>query len=148
SLVFEEKLGRLLAFEQRLAQKRRQKGLWGRELVTAALLALQPGELRALLESTDTAKPNDDHLRAELAGLRRAWYDFVTHDKARHSIEEWNLIWRSAAVSPPETADASTTPKQDKRLRPELAALAEPDRLLDFLARLALHTPDATSLLE
>lgn len=77
--------------------------LWGRDLVTAALLC-EDAEMSEALDAAGT--PLND--------VRERWFTFVTADEAHRTRDEWRAWWHAAGVPPtsPRRAGYSTETDQ------------------------------------
>ncbi len=78
--------------------------LWGRHLVTAALLTNEARLVRALEE-----------VRCPLEELQEQWYLFVTTDShLALPREAWNVLWQEAGVAPPGPRRAGYSTETDE----------------------------------
>jgi len=117
-------LRRELAWAQRpTAGETSPHRLWGRDLVTAALLCDDPA-LSAALEQV--GRPLDL--------VRDLWLAFVTREGSARSAEEWRTWWRRAGVAlpgPRRTGYATETDEGQDRLGVEGEAQAFARLILD-----------------
>jgi hypothetical protein len=99
----DEALRRQLAWAQRPGSgKTRPHGVWGRDLVTAALLC-----------SDESAKMLENAGRS-IEVVRATWHAFVTKDTEHRSSEEWDAWWRAAGMSRPESLRAGYATETDE----------------------------------
>jgi hypothetical protein len=97
--------------------------LWGRDLITAAVLADDP----KLAVELDGAGQSVDEVRAR-------WYTFVTSDPDGRPTAEWDLIWQAAGIRTPgpDLAGYSTeTDQGEDRLGIDAQALSFARLILD-----------------
>lgn len=119
-----EELRRQLSWAQRLLPDAAQSPtLWGRDLVTAALLCHDP-ELAERLEQAQ--RPLDV--------VRDLWYLFVTADGSYRSPEQWRAWWQEAGVpipGPRRSGYATETDEGDDKLGIQSEARAFARLILD-----------------
>jgi len=74
--------------------------IWGRDLVTVALLAADDPSYAALLDGSDCT----------LAEFQDQWFDFLKADSRHRKAEEWQTWWKDAGVPlPSQRSGASRT---------------------------------------
>ncbi|WP_437898695.1 P-loop NTPase fold protein [Sorangium sp. So ce124] len=119
----DEQLRRQLAWAQRpRAGETAPHPVWGRDLVTAALLC--SGEAAATLEKAGRS----------LDVMRDLWHAFVSSDAEHRSRDEWNGWWRAAGVplpGPRRAGYATETDSGDDKLGIEAEARAFARLILD-----------------
>jgi hypothetical protein len=81
---------RQLEYVQRTNRTKGSRTLWGRDLVTAALLA-GGDDLHSLFQTSGVT----------LGAIRDRWYDFVAYDDLTRPPQEWDLWWDFAGVPRP-----------------------------------------------
>lgn len=109
--------------------------LWGRDLVTAALLAPGPA-----LEAAFAAAGRD------LASVRERWYAFLTSDTAHRSAAQWAAWWRHAGVALPGPRRAGYALETD-RGEDQLGVQAEARAFARLILDKDVHPPLSIGLL-
>jgi hypothetical protein len=99
-------LRRQFAYAQS-TQESRTRGLWGRELVTVALLA-GGDDMTELLRAS----------RTSLGRLRNDWYEWVTLRDEPRTRQQWDAWWAYAGVPLPGAAPESVAPTQGEERMP------------------------------
>ncbi|XXX78914.1 P-loop NTPase fold protein [Sorangium sp. So ce134] len=119
----DEQLRRQLAWAQRpRAGEAAPRPVWGRDLVTAALLCSD--EAAATLEKAGRS----------MDVVRDLWHAFVSSDAEHRSPDEWNAWWRAAGVplpGPRRAGYATETDSGDDKLGIEAEARAFARLILD-----------------
>ncbi len=118
-----EELRRWLTWAQQRPGSEQRRRLWGRDLVTAALLCTDAG----LAQSLDAAQtPLDD--------VRNRWFNYVTSDDSNQGHQDWSAWWRAAGVPLPgfrRAGYATETDEGDDKLGVETEAAAFARLILD-----------------
>ncbi|MBN1207376.1 MAG: hypothetical protein JXB05_21025 [Myxococcaceae bacterium] len=122
-LTLGEELRRWLAWAQARSGPGKRLRLWGRDLVTAALLC-QDEELATRLK--DTSTPLED--------VRDRWFEYVTREQDSQEHMDWKAWWEAAGVplpGPRRAGYSTETDEGEDKLGVEAEAAAFARLILD-----------------
>jgi len=109
--------------------------LWGRDLITAALLC--PDE---------ALRPSFAAIGLDLDSVRDRWYAFVTQDERRRPLADWAAWWREAGVATPGPRRAGYARETDEG-RDQLGVDVEAEAFARLILDKAVEPPLSIGLL-
>jgi hypothetical protein len=77
--------------------QKNKNNIWGRDLITLALLAKNDNSLNQLIEKEGK----------NIAEIRNQWYYYVTSNTVPHELGDWTMWWEKAGISIPSENSSS-----------------------------------------